>query len=148
MSKKVISRILLALAAYGVFVVLVVSLYDDSPANMQWEDREAYNRQFISKLQLGKFTFDQAIEKLGSPDITEAKQSDNNNYQVLFYRTQHVKSDGITTQDECTYLLFVNNSLVEYAKAEHYDGLDAVINEYSIKHVIENQEIHIDRADN
>lgn len=148
MNKKVISRIFIALAAYGVFVALVVSFYDDSPANMQWEDREAYNRQFISKLKLGVFTFDQAIEKLGSPDITEAKKSKENNYQVLFYRTQHVKSDGITTQDECTYLLFVDNYLVEYAKGQHYKGLDDVINEYSIKHSLQDQEQHLDSIDN
>ena len=148
MRKKVVLRILLALAAYGVFVALVVSFYDDSPANMQWEDREAYNRQYISKLKLGEFTFDQAIEKLGSPDITEAKQSKDSNFQVLFYRTQHVKSDGITTQDECTYLLFVNNKLAEYAKAEHYKGLDDVITEYSIKNSLAEQEQHLDSIDN
>jgi len=148
MKKKVVFRILLALAAYGVFVALVVGFYDDSPANMQWEDREAYNRQFISKLKLGEFTFDQALEKLGSPDITEAKQSKDSNYQVLFYRTQHVKSDGITTQNECTYLLFVNNMLAEYAKAEHYKGLDDVITEYSIKHSYQEQEQHLDSIDN
>ena len=55
MNKKVIARILVALAAYGVFVGLVVNFYDDSPAKMQWEDREAYNRQFIAKLALEKF---------------------------------------------------------------------------------------------
>ncbi|MEW6992441.1 DUF3192 domain-containing protein [Colwelliaceae bacterium 6441] len=148
MNKKVISRILLALIAYGIFVALVVSFYDDSPANMQWEDREAYNRQFISKLKLGEFTFDQAIEKLGSPDITEAKKAKETDYQVLFYRTQHVKSDGITTQDECTYLLFVNNSLVEYAKAEHYKGLDEVITEYTIKHSLDNQLQHLNSIHN
>ncbi len=148
MSKKIISRILLALAAYGIFVALVVNFYDDSPANMQWEDREAYNRQFISTLKLGKFTFDEALEKLGSPDITEAKMADDTNYQVLFYRTQHVKSDGITTQDECSYLLFVDDYLVEYAKAEHYKGLDDVINEYTIKHAMYNQVEHIDTTDN
>lgn len=148
MSKKVISRILLALAAYGVFVTLVVNFYDDSPANMQWEDREAYNRQFINKLKLGEFTVDQAHEKLGSPDISEAKKSKDNHYQVLFYRTQHVKSDGITTQNECTYLLFVDNYLVEYAKAEHYKGLDEVITEYSIKHSLQNQDQHLDIIDN
>ena len=148
MSKKVISRILLALAAYGVFVALVVNFYDDSPANMQWEDREAYNRQFINSLKLGHFTLDQALEKLGSPDITEAKISDNNNFQVLFYRTQHVKSDGITTQDECSYLLFVNNDLVEYAKAEHYKGLDDLITDYSIKHALDKQNRQLDTPHN
>lgn len=131
MSKKVLFRIFLALAAYGIFVLLVVNFYDDSPANMKWEDREAYNRQFISKLKLGEFTFDEAIENLGNPDITEAKKAFDKNYQVLFYRTQHVKSDGITTQDECSYLLFVDNILTEFAVADHYKGLDYAINEHS-----------------
>ncbi|WP_286232779.1 DUF3192 domain-containing protein [Thalassotalea sediminis] len=130
MNKKIIFRIFLALAAYGIFVLLVVNFYDDSPANMQWEDREAYNRQFISKLKLGEFTFEEAIEKLGSPDITEAKKAEERNFQVLFYRTQHVKSDGITTQDECSYLVFVDNVLTEIAKADRYKGLDSVISEY------------------
>ena len=73
MNKKVIARILIALIAYGIFVALVVNFYDDSPAQMQWEDREAYNRQFIAKLELKNFNFNSAIEQLGSPDITEAK---------------------------------------------------------------------------
>jgi len=148
MNKKVFSRILLALAVYGVFVFLVVNFYDDSPANMRWEDREAYNRQFISQLKLGEFTFDQALEKLGNPDITEAKQANDRNYQVLFYRTQHQKSDGITTQDECSYLLFIDNHLVEYAKADNYRGLNDVIAEHTIKHSLDNQETHLDSVDN
>jgi hypothetical protein len=119
MNKKIISRIIIALAAYAIFVGLVVTFYDDSPANMKWEDREAYNRQFIAKLQLDSFTFDQAIEKLGSPDITEAKKVNDENFQVMFYRTQHIKSDGITTQDECTALLFKNGVLSAIGKAAY-----------------------------
>lgn len=120
MNKKVITRIFLALAAYGIFVLLVMSFYDDSPDKMQWEDRESYNRQFIAKLQLENFTFEQAINQLGSPDITEAKKIDDNKYQVMFYRTQHIKSDGITTQDECTFLLFVNGVLQEIGLGDNY----------------------------
>lgn len=124
MNKKVISRILLALFAYGIFVVLVVMFYDDSPENMEWEDREAYNRQFIASLQLEQFSFDQAIEQLGSPDITEAKKVGNDTYQVLFYRTQHMKSDGITTQDECTPLLFKNNNLAAIGSTAYQQFTD------------------------
>jgi len=120
MNKKVISRILLALAVYGIFVALVVTFYDDSPDQMKWDDREAYNRQFIAKIKLEQFTFEQALKQLGSPDITEARQVDEVNYQVMFYRTQHVKSDGITTQDECTFLLFVNGTLKEIGLGDHY----------------------------
>jgi len=112
MNKKVVVRILIALAIYGIFVALVVNFYDDSPADMQWGDRESYNRQYIAKLTLDKFDFEQALEELGVPDITEAKKVNNYNFQVMFYRTQHVKSDGFTTQDECTALLFKNGSLI------------------------------------
>jgi hypothetical protein len=120
MNKKVITRIALALAVYGIFVLLVISFYDDSPDKMRWEDREEYNRQFIAKLQLEQFTFDQAISQLGSPDITEAKKIADDKFQVMFYRTQHVKSDGITTQDECTFLLFINGVLKEIGLGDNY----------------------------
>jgi hypothetical protein len=112
MNKKVLARILVALAIYGIFVALVVNFYEDSPSDMEWGDRESYNKQYIGKLTLEKFNFDQAIEELGSPDITEAKKVDKNSFQVMFYRTQHMKSDGFTTQDECTALLFRNGLLI------------------------------------
>jgi len=129
MNKKVITLIGLALFAYAIFVALVVTFYDDSPSNMKWEDREAFNRQFISKLKLGEYKFEQALTDLGSPDITEAKKVDETNFQVLFYRTQHMKSDGITTLDECSFLLFVDEVLVEFAQADKYKGLEAIIAE-------------------
>ncbi|QOL24533.1 DUF3192 domain-containing protein [Thalassotalea sp. LPB0316] len=119
MNKKVISLIALALVSYAIFVALVVTFYDDNPANMKWEDREEYNRQYIGKLQLEQFTFEQALTDLGSPDITEAKKSDNSNYQVMFYRTHHVKSDGITTIEECTALLFKDGVLTGIGKSAH-----------------------------
>ncbi|KGJ96131.1 DUF3192 domain-containing protein [Colwellia psychrerythraea] len=120
MNKKVISRILLALTVYGIFVALVVTFYDDSPDQMKWDDRETYNRQFIAKIKLETFTFEQALSQLGSPDITEARTVDEVKYQVMFYRTQHVKSDGITTQDECSFLLFVNGTLKEIGLGNNY----------------------------
>ena len=56
MNKKIVFRIVLALLAYAFFVVLVMSFYNDSPDQMQWDDREEYNRQFIAKVTLDKFT--------------------------------------------------------------------------------------------
>lgn len=131
MNKKVITRIFLALAAYGIFVLLVMTFYDDSPDKMKWEDREAYNKQFIAKLQLDQFTFEQAIEQLGSPDITEAKKVLDDKFQVMFYRTQHVKSDGITTQDECTFLLFINGALKEIGLGNNYPKNWDIVNSHS-----------------
>lgn len=143
MNKKVVVRILIALAVYGIFVALVLNFSNDSPSNMDWKDRESFNRQYISKLKLGELKFEQALEELGSPDLTEAKQEDNINYQVLFYRTQHVKSDGITTQSECSYLLFIDDTLVEFSQASKYQGLDSVIK----KNKAAQKEVKIDRTE-
>ncbi len=121
MNKKIIGRILFALTLYGIFVALVITFYDDSPDQMKWKDREAYNRQFIAKVTLEDFTFEQALTQLGSPDITEARTIDKVNYQVMFYRTQHKHSDGITTQDECTALLFNDGVLVGIGESAYLD---------------------------
>ena len=132
MNKKIVFRIVLALLAYAFFVVLVMSFYNDSPDQMQWDDREEYNRQFIAKVTLDKFTFEQALLKLGSPDITEARLINDNYFQVMFYRTQHIKFDGITTQDECTFLLFINGVLKEIGLGDNYPQHWAIINNHGI----------------
>ncbi|WYI90788.1 DUF3192 domain-containing protein [Shewanella chilikensis] len=56
-------------------------------------------------------TLEQTIETLGRADFSEAIQTHGQSLQVLFYRTQHVKSDGKTTKDECTPLLFKDGRL-------------------------------------
>jgi len=109
----------------------------DSPDQMKWNDREEYNRQFIAKIQWNQFTFEHALEKLGSPDITEAKQIKGDRFQVMFYRTQHVKSDGITTQDECTFLLFKNDVLKEIGLGNNYPGDWKIIKSYPSTSVLD-----------
>ena len=111
MNKKVVFRIFVAVVVYIIIAFIVSSYVDDSPQNMRWEDRETFNRQFIANLKVDHFTFEQSLDVLGNPDVTEAKKVGKDRYQVLFYRTHHVKSDGITTQDECTALLFKNDDL-------------------------------------
>ena len=117
MNVKTIKLVLLSVGAYAIFATSVLLYYKDNPEAMPWDDREAYNRKYIAGL-----SFDESvnksiiIEKLGSPDISEAKQTAQGNVQVLFYRTQHVKSDGNTTADECTPMLFRNNQLVAWGE--------------------------------
>jgi outer membrane protein assembly factor BamE (lipoprotein component of BamABCDE complex) len=101
----------------------VITFYPDKPQNMDWEDREQYNQVQISKLELG-FQKKQILELLGSPDITEAKRNDNKELQVMFYRTQHKKADGITTIDECTPLLFENNELIAWGDSAYQSYVD------------------------
>jgi len=130
MNKK---YVLLALALYGLFVFLVINFYEDSPSSMTWEDREEFNRHYIAKLVPGQFTLEQILTDLGSPDSTEAIRKNNNYYQVTFYRTQHVKSDGMTTQEECTYLLFINDILTGSGLGGEYPDNWQVIDKFTKK---------------
>jgi outer membrane protein assembly factor BamE (lipoprotein component of BamABCDE complex) len=123
MNKKVVKRIGIGVGLYAAFVIAVITLYPDSSKNMDWQDREEYNKVQISKLELG-LQKKHIIELLGSPDITEAKRNDNNELQVMFYRTQHKKSDGITTEDECTALLFENNELIAWGDSAYQSFVD------------------------
>lgn len=103
---------------YALFVAAVIMFYPDTPQDMDWKDRQEYNKVQISKLELG-FEKKQILELLGSPDITEAKRIGSTELQVMFYRTQHKQADGITTEDECTPLLFKDNVLIAWGESAY-----------------------------
>jgi hypothetical protein len=42
----------------------------------------------------------------------------------MFYRTQHRQADGITTEDECTALLFENNELIAWGDSAYQSYVD------------------------
>ncbi|WP_133468435.1 DUF3192 domain-containing protein [Paraglaciecola marina] len=123
MNKKIVNRIVMGVFLYGIFVVAVINLYPDKPEDMDWQDREAYNKVQISKLELGLHKTN-ILELLGSPDITEAKRNNDKEFQVMFYRTQHMQADGITTEDECTPLLFENNELIAWGDNAYQSFID------------------------
>lgn len=96
----------------------VLRFYPDDPAQMNWMDREAFNARFIGRLQPdASLRQEFLISRLGSPDITEAFRSEQQIYQLLYYRTHRKAADGITTADECTALLFVDRQLVAVGEA-------------------------------
>ncbi len=123
MNKKVVQRIAIGMGLYALFVAAVITFYPDTPQDMDWKDREEYNKIQIAKLELGvqKKTI---LTMLGSPDITEAKRNGDTELQVMFYRTQHRQADGITTEDECTALLFKNNELVAWGENAYQAFVD------------------------
>lgn len=123
MNKKVVRRIIIGIGLYAAFVMAVITLYPDTPHDMDWKDREEYNKVQISKLELG-LEKTHILELLGSPDITEAKRIDDRELQVMFYRTQHKKSDGITTEDECTALLFEDDELIAWGESAYQSFVD------------------------
>ncbi|WP_100642221.1 DUF3192 domain-containing protein [Alteromonas facilis] len=123
MNSKVIKMVIGGFALYAVFVYSVVSFFPDSPDDMDWEDREQYNKVQIAKLNLGT-SKKEILALLGSPDITEAKKTRDGMMQVMFYRTQHMKSDGITTQNECTPLLFEDDILIAWGDGVYLNFLE------------------------
>lgn len=84
-------------------------------ANIDWQQLEKENREHIAALVLGTKT-QSVIDKMGEADFNEALQKDAGQYQVLWYRTQRIKGDGMTTKDECTPLVFRNNELIGWGE--------------------------------
>ncbi|MGX5175236.1 DUF3192 domain-containing protein [Aliikangiella sp. IMCC44653] len=89
--------------------IIVGDHHDDSHRN--WKAQQEKNRELISALEMN--TSRQAVVSLlGAPHFSEAFTQDSGEYRVLFYRTHHVESDGDTTKDETTPLIFKNNKLI------------------------------------
>jgi len=110
---KMLKVVLIGFAIYVAAAALLLNLYQADPENMSWQERETFNLKQIGRLDLGADKGD-VIRLLGSPDISEAKATADGEVLVLFYRTHHVKSDGITTRDECTPLLFKDDALIAW----------------------------------
>ncbi|QYK00436.1 DUF3192 domain-containing protein [Shewanella psychrotolerans] len=113
-------------AAYLAFVAVVVLVYEPTPDSMDWEDRQAYNKAKLTEITLGT-PVDEVKTLLGRADFSEAKTINNDTLQVLFYRTHHIKSDGETTRDECTPLLFKNNKLIAWGQDTYQQYLASAI---------------------
>ncbi|RUO39113.1 hypothetical protein CWE22_10140 [Pseudidiomarina aestuarii] len=76
-----------------------------------WQKQERENRKVIASLDEGA-TINYIENRLGTPNFSELWTVDGDKYRVLYYRTHRVDSDGETSKDECTPLVFVNGSLV------------------------------------
>ncbi|KKO47348.1 hypothetical protein WG68_01565 [Arsukibacterium ikkense] len=102
---------------YVLLTLAVLLFYKDDPAQMSWQHRENFNAKVIGRYKITDNNLqDDVIKRLGGPDITKAIEVNGAIYQLLYYRTHRKLADGITTEDECTALLFANRLLV--AKGE------------------------------
>lgn len=110
---KIIAGIASGLLLYVLLTVAIIKFYPDDPSQMSWHIREAFNAKYIQTLKPeDNVRQDRVIERLGGPDITRAFRHEDNIYQLLYYRTHRAIADGITTEDECTPLLFIERQLV------------------------------------
>ncbi len=110
-------------AAYVAFVAVVVLVYEPTPDDMNWEDRQVYNSQKMSDLTLGQDIIS-VKNLLGKADFSEAKALKETKLQVMFYRTHHDKSDGVTTKEECTPLIFENDKLIAWGQDTYKQYFD------------------------
>lgn len=80
-----------------------------------WEETQNFNHRYISRLALG-VSIHAVRTDLGEPDFSEAFRGADGDYSILRYRTQHRHSDGETTQDETTPLIFQNGALIGWGE--------------------------------
>lgn len=81
-----------------------------------WKAEQAKNAEYISSLTMGVDTTT-VISDLGAPASSEAFVASGDEVRVLYYRTQHKRSDGETTKDETTPLVFVDGKLIGWGDA-------------------------------
>jgi len=81
-----------------------------------WRDEQRTNSKLISELEIG-MERSAVMARLGPPSDSEAFTRDGEEMRVLFYRTQRKHSDGETTRDETTPLVFENDQLIGWGEA-------------------------------
>lgn len=83
---------------------------DDDNGSHSEAKRERLNRQMIAQLTPGT-SIDSVRSELGEPDFSETLSKDGKLVRLYRYRTHHMHSDGETTLDETTVLVFVDGLL-------------------------------------
>lgn len=105
--------------------VLAIGGDDDdvhtSWGSSNWQQRQEDNRQAIAELGVG-MAYSKVRDSMGKPDFKEVFDNHGDNMMVLFYRTDSVKSDGVTSKAECTPLVFKNSQLVGWGN-KAYDRI-------------------------
>lgn len=107
--------------AFSLSGCIVVGGGDWDHDNDHWQERQQDNKRIISQLEIND-SREIILKQLGAPDFSEAFLQGDDNYRILFYRTQHEHSDGETSKDETTPLIFKNDRLIGWGK----DALDNV----------------------
>jgi hypothetical protein len=138
---KVTILLLGGFCAYLIFAAVMMTVYEPQPGQKDWDDRQAYNLQQLSHIKLGQ-TLDEIVTLMGEADFVEAKTFDGKTLQIMFYRTHHIKGDGITTKDECTPLLFDDEKLIAFGQDtfEQYVNASPRENAHVIERAAENSQ--------
>jgi hypothetical protein len=114
---------LVVIAIFGLSLGLsgcVISVDGDGDYGHQSgvHNTEQKNRKHISQLQQN-VSYDDILNRMGIADFNEFYAKGDDTYQVLYYRTQRVDPDGVTTKDECTPLVFKNSALLGWGETAY-----------------------------
>ncbi|GAB2994298.1 DUF3192 domain-containing protein [Psychrosphaera aestuarii] len=118
---KLLIALPLALSMTGCIIVASDDGHDadwissKSNSDSHWKEEQRVNNDKIASLQIGD-EFEKVRGIMGTPKFNEAFESEGKSVQVIFYRTRHKHSDGETTKDECTPLIFKDGTLVGFGK--------------------------------
>ncbi|MEZ9539844.1 DUF3192 domain-containing protein [Shewanella sp. 10N.286.51.B8] len=126
MKSKVSYLIATIFIAYVTFVIFVIFVYETRPEDRSWQERQEFNHKMLSEIIIGQ-TIDSIRQLMGRADFSEAKASSDGSFQIMFYRTHHVTSDGQTTKDECTPLLFKDGELIAWGQETYEQFLQIPI---------------------
>lgn len=113
--KILLNTILVTLMATSLTGCIVIDSNDHGNRE-DWQITQRENNKIISSLEL-QTPRKNVVSQLGAPSFSEAFSLDGNEFKVLYYRTQHQHSDGDTTKDETTPLIFKNDQLIGWGEA-------------------------------
>lgn len=119
MKKLAVAAILgMSLGLSGCVISVDADRDSDYGYQSDWQDKERKNKKHIAKLTPNQ-NYADVLERMGTADFNEFYSKNNNSYHVLYYRTQRIDGDGVTTKNECTPLVFKNEVLVGWGDSAY-----------------------------
>jgi outer membrane protein assembly factor BamE (lipoprotein component of BamABCDE complex) len=110
LKRSLLAAALLSALTLSGCVVVKESSYDGSNEKYEGQQSEQRNRSSIAALP-PSLSVSEALSRLGTPDFNDSWESEQHRYQVLYYRTHRKHADGMTTRDECTAIVFIDDTL-------------------------------------
>lgn len=114
-SMMVVAVTVVAVSLQGCVIAIGDGVARSERGQAGWQTQQEHNRAFIHSLGMG-VPIESVQAYLGEPDFSEAFHRDDGEYRVLFYRTHHVRSDGKTTRDETTPVVFREGEVIGFGE--------------------------------
>lgn len=115
MNRIVKTVALVSMAALLSSCVVAIGNDDFDNEHEKWQGRQDRTLKMINNLDLGR-DLGSIESEFGLPDFTDSFMRSGEAIRVLHYRTHHSHSDGKTTRDETTPLVFIDDQLVGWGE--------------------------------